>query len=45
MGMGIEFKKNVGEWELDLQFLLNFKHEWDSEWELPWFLDEITHLW
>jgi hypothetical protein len=39
--MGIEFKKNFGEWELDLQFLLNFSHEWELEWELPWFLDQL----
>jgi hypothetical protein len=39
MGMGIELKKNVGEWELDLQSLLNFIHEWELE--LPWFLDQL----
>jgi hypothetical protein len=39
--MGIEFKKNVGELELELQFLLNFSHEWELEWESPWFLDQL----
>ena len=41
MGMGIEFKKNIGELELGLQFLLNFSHEWELEWESPWFLDQL----
>jgi hypothetical protein len=41
MGMGIEFIKNIGKLELDLQFLLNFSHEWKLEWELPWFLDQL----
>ena len=39
--MGIEFKKNIGELELGLQFLLNFSHEWELEWESPWFLDQL----
>jgi hypothetical protein len=39
--MGIEFKKNIGELELGLQFLLNFSHEWELEWEPPWFLDQL----
>jgi hypothetical protein len=37
--MGIKFIKNVG--ELELQFLLNFSHEWELEWESPWFLDQL----
>ena len=27
--------------ELGLQFLLNFSHEWELEWESPWFLDQL----
>jgi hypothetical protein len=27
--------------ELELQFLLNFSHEWELEWESPWFLDQL----
>ena len=39
--MGIEFLENFEELELDLQFLLNFSHEWELEWESPWFLDQL----
>jgi hypothetical protein len=39
--MGIEIKKNIGELELGLQFLLNFSHEWELENEPPWFLDQL----
>jgi hypothetical protein len=27
--------------ELGLQFLLNFSHEWELEWESPWFLEQL----
>ena len=33
----LNLKKNVNEWELDLQSLLNFINEW----ELSWFLDQL----
>ncbi len=31
--MGIEFFENFEELELNLQFLFNFSHEWQLEWD------------
>ena len=41
MRMRIEFWKFTPEWELRIAILFKFRCEWELEWELPIFLDQL----